>query len=210
VEADWPRESAKGTKKVLPFQGESSCVYVAGFPGRLPWADEWQPFGLKKPPLRQQDQNAPGVAPLQPIPATTAEASRTATGFTPLPFYPADDLHDLIYRFRGVALSGQIIVCMAEFPGRLPWAVEWQPFGLRKSGGCRRTRRARRGPINISRRTSCLGSSLAVGPCCRVVPRRSLETVSGRGMFQGETLGRLSCQKHPRAARKIANRKSKI
>jgi hypothetical protein len=120
-------------KGVLPFQGKPLCV-LAGFPGRLPWADEWQPFGLKNPP----------ASPTGPKRAGPRPRSSRSPGFTPLPFYPADDLHDLIYRLRGVALSGRIIVCVAEFPGRLPWANEWQPFGLGKSGGCTRTRRAQR------------------------------------------------------------------
>src|SRR6516164_4930731 len=38
--------------------------------------------------------------PLQPIPATMADESRTAMGFTPFPLYPGDNLHDLAYRLN--------------------------------------------------------------------------------------------------------------
>src|SRR5205823_4365671 len=37
--------------------------------------------------------------PLHPIPETTVEESRTAIGFTPILFYPADDFHDLLHGF---------------------------------------------------------------------------------------------------------------
>jgi hypothetical protein len=55
------------------------------------------------------------------------------------PSGPWEPLHLLLRHVRclftrwRVALSGQIIVSVAEFPGRLPWAVESRPFGLEKS-----------------------------------------------------------------------------
>jgi hypothetical protein len=54
--------------------------------------------------------------PLQPIPATMADESRTAMGFTPFPLYPGDNLHDLAYRLN---FTRPISVDLLEFSAEL-------------------------------------------------------------------------------------------